>query len=365
VAHEQVDRQRLQTEHERLQAELDHRGQELEYYEGVARLSERDRRALQSDTERLNRLLATAEAARQKREADLRQLASETERFRLELDNVRGVAHQKEAECRHLCAEVERLIAAHAAECGHLRGEIGRLAAVHTALTQGTGARTLGFGLRIARRMHWTVSCLRRLTGSRALQRGVPVPQGVPAAPPAPNASKQGGSFMTGIKRWIKDGLRPFVRVAKRVCRPVAQRWRGFMLAPLTPYLEAVPRLCVLTDRHGELLSQLKDWQCTLEGRLQHTTQAVAHLQNQLERGLAVVQAQQGQMQNQLERGLAVVQAQQGQIVSDLHGQQGVMHEAERMLLAMLKSAQLIEPQREATEAAPRLYRQVDDTVSA
>jgi hypothetical protein len=163
---------------------------------------------------------------------------------------------------------------------------------------------------------------------------------------------------MTGLKCWIKAGLRPPFRIVQWMCRPVAARLRGFLLAPLAPYLEAVPRLCLLADCHGELLIQLKDAQSellrqlqdrhsSLEQRVQNTTQAVLHLQGQLERGLAVVQSQ------------------QGQILSDLQGHLGVTREAERMLLALLKSAQFIPPKQEVMKPTAHLYREVANAASA
>src|SRR5262249_37021173 len=155
----------------------------------------------------------------------------------------------------------------------------------HILLTRGTGARSLRLGLRVARGVHWSVRAVRRLTGGAPSAPAVAGPMPPPAGPaevrtPAgtPQASKKGGPFMTAGKRWIKAGLRGPWQIVKWLLRPVAARARGYLVAPLTPYLEAVPRLCVLLDQHGSVLSQLQSQQSGLQERFGHLTQQVAHL---------------------------------------------------------------------------------------
>jgi FkbM family methyltransferase len=326
----------LRQKSQRDEGQLERLQLELEYYAGMARLSDRDRVRLEAEAGRL-------QAVTQERAAVMAGLTAEAERYRLELENARAVAGRWQQ------------------DCNALRGEVQRLGQTHAALTHGTGARSLWLGLQVARGLHWAVRQGRRLTGSRGPGGGPrpaeavppPVPPGPEAAPAAPagtpHASNEGGPSMTPLKHRIKACLGVPFKLAKVLLRPIAARVRGYLLAPLAPHLEAVPRLCALLDQHGAVLSQLQGQHGAAQEQLRHLTQQVAHLQEQqhaVQRGLGHV-----------EQTLATVQGQQTQVLQQMHGEKGVLRETEQMMLAMLKAAQFTRPERDGWEETPRIYR--------
>jgi FkbM family methyltransferase len=320
VAQGQAECLRLRAKSQRDEDQLERLHLELEYFAGVARLSEQDRASLAS--------------ASQQREALVAQLTAEAERFRLELENARDVARRWEQ------------------ECAHLHGELARLGQIHAALTQGTGARSLRLGLHVARGVHSAVRRLRRLAGIR-MPGGPPTPAPTGPAPAGtPDTSKEGVPVMTALKQRIRACLGVPRKLARWLLRPAAVRVRGFLLGPVLPHLEAVPRLCALLDQHGAVLSQLQGQQGAAQEQFRHLTQQLVHLEEQhqaVQRGLG-----------QVEQALGAVQAQQTHMHNQMQGEKGVLREAEQMMLAMLKATQFTRSEREEWEGAPRIYRKAE-----
>ena len=126
-----------------------------------------------------------------------------------------------------------------------------------------------------------------------------------------------------------KACLRPFYRLAKALGRPLAWRFRVFLIRPILAEQRAiVPPLVARVGQHRDELAQgLTD----LRTLVQHLVQLVGQ-----------------------------VQQQHNHLLAQIEGQQDVIRETDRMLLALLKSAQL-GPPAESTETLPRIYRNCEN----
>lgn len=318
---------RHQTEARQLRAELQEARARLERAEG-------DRAKAQAEADRLFQNIQRIDACARQSEADRSRLQGEVDRLHRTLEHFDGVAQQRGAECHRLTATINETVRLQETERRSLQGELERLRAEQAAFRRGTGPTSLRVGLWVA----WALHRLRHpfaapfpMTPEGQLEPAVA--DGARNGPDVPGIQTRSGR--ESMKTVVKACLRPFYRLARALGRPLAWRIREFLLKPILPELHALPALQAQHRQHRDELAQrltlLEQQQSTLQAQVQQVAQI-----------------------------LSQVREQQSSVLNQLVSQQEVIRETDRMLLALLKTAQF-GPRPEAAEALPRIYRECEN----
>jgi FkbM family methyltransferase len=303
--------------------EADRLSSDLLRIDAIARQSEADRSRLQGEANRLQVALEQAGSRVQEHEAECRRLAAEVSRLTETLAQQTETLGQRELECHRLREAVQEALRRQDTDHCLCQSTPAPPPAERPAWLAGTRQRVARARDRL--RQLTAALALTRAAGQRALAA-----VGARAAP-----RTWPTSFGNAMRNVAKACLRPFYRLAKALCRPLAWRLREFILKPVLLELHALPAF-------------------TIQLRLSRDefTQGLARLQEQQN----AIQAQ-GQ---QLAHVLGQVREGQGHVLSQFASQQGIIRETDRMVLALLKTAQL-GPCEEPAEAAPRLYRECEN----
>jgi FkbM family methyltransferase len=312
-----VEMVRYQTLAEQLQDQLREIRVRLEGMEG-------ERARIQAEADRLFRDIQRIDYSARQSEADRSRLQGEVDRLHQTLQHLGGVAQQRQVECHRLSEAVRQQATARQV----LQEELDRLRAEQAALRHGTGPTSLRMGLCVARALYR----LKHPFAARKPRIAVRKPDsavvsGVPTAPGTLGIQLM--PFRKPMKSVATACLRPFHRLAKALGRPLAWRLRMFLIQPVLAEQRAIaPPLAVQLRKHRDELAQ----------------------------GLTDIRT----LVQQLVQLVGQVREQHSHVLSQLEGQQGVIRETDRMLLALLKTAQF-GPLTEPTEALPRLYRQCEN----
>lgn len=380
-------RRELEATHHRLEEEIQRlKAVAQEHEANVQRVSGEAGR-LQSELQLARDQLASAGTERQTYQARLELLNSEVHRWSVEAEQLRSLHQQTQsrlavaeqewgksrAEADRLDSEVRRLealIRQRDVEVGQLQGQVQGLTSTLSyfaevvrqydaerrqsvlATPQASPQRDLDdqpqkpqdrlchrrkpfvrrLGLRPAHLLDWLRQFINlRSVWVRSLEAGSAVVAAVPGRAGIGRTRNRFGR--KPMKQILKAALRPFYRLFKRLGRPLTWRLREFFVRPVLTDLHALPALGLQLQEQLQQLAQ------------RHHDDLVQQLA-----GLQGQQALLQQSVQQLAEALGQLREQQGQVLSQLHSQQSFIRETDRLLLALLKTAQFVPPEQPAAD---------------
>ncbi len=314
----------------RYHTEARHLRSELEEVWVRLKTAETERAQALAEAERLAQEVQHIDYRAQQCEAARSRLQGEVDWLYCSVQHLEEVAQQRELDYHRVTEKFSDVVRQQDAERRTLQAELERVRADQAAFGGGPRPISLRVGLQVARALHrLRHPFVTRRAVAPAAPHGSPGNPGPSAAPGTPLTEST--SVRKPMKTVAKACLRPFYRVAKALGQPLAWRLRVFLIQPVLAELQELHALPTLAARLQEYRDELSQRQTELHTQLQ-----------------------------QLVPILTQVREQHNSVLQQLASQQEVIRETDRMLLALLKTAQF-GPSQEPADSLPRLYRECEN----